>query len=230
MNVDRIDANVKSALGTDADACAVVSDSMYWLCYPQKSLVYRYYYENKVWVKDTSTKLNIAQFLNYGEDVYNLTRDGNLYQHNPEVFLDDTEPYNLLIETKLHDLSATFNYKKLKRLFVVARSYKNYNADMYLTVYADSAIVLNPESGHAEVMPDGSVVWVDTTAPNFHFVSGTELGVWVMGESTLGEALLSVQKAAVRGKCRRVRMRFKAGNGLPFELFGIGLEFKLKKP
>lgn len=230
MNVSRIDGNIKSEVPVDTDACAAVNDSMYWICFPQKSIVYRYYYENNVWIKDKSTKLNINQFLTYGEDVYNLTANGNVYKHNSNVYTDDGELYDMEVETKSHDLSASFNFKKLKRLYLLARSYQTYSSDLFLTVLADSALALDPESGHAEVQADGSVVWVDTTTPNFHFASGTSLGTWMLGESILGEVNLSVQKASIRGKCRRVKLRFRAIGGAPFELFGFGLEFKLKKP
>lgn len=230
MNVSRIDAVIKTEVPTDTNACAIVSQSMYWVCFPDKNLIYRFYFEDGVWVRDKSPKLNIMQFISYGEDVYNMTKTGSLLKHDSTIYKDDGVVYELLIETKSHDLSATFNYKKLKRIYLIARSYQIFSSSLSLTVYADSAIVMTPESGHAEVQPDGSVIWVDDTQPNYHFTGGTSLGSWIMGESLLGEVSLSVQKSSIRGKCRRVKLIFKAGSGTPFELFGFGLEFKLKKP
>jgi len=228
MNVVRIDSQVKSEMPTDENACAIVSNSMYWLCFPDRKVIYRYYYEMGVWSKDRSSKLDIVQFLPYGEVVYNLAKSGAIYEHDDTVYTDDGESYDLELETKFLDLSASFNLKKLKRLYVLGSA--GYNVQLSITVQADSAIVLTPESGHAEVEPDGRVVWVDTTAPNFNIYAGTVFGSWIMGYSPFGQPILSVLKSSVRGKCRRVKFKLVTGNGIPFELFGFGLEFKLKKP
>jgi hypothetical protein len=230
MNVGRIDANVRSEMPTDANACGAFNDSMYWIAFPDKSIVYRYYFENNVWVKDVSTSLNIRQFLTYGDDCYNMTSDGHILKHDRAVFTDNGVNYPMEIETKSHDLSATFNYKKLKRIYLLARAYQDFSSDLYLTILADSIVSLTPESGHAQVLGTGEVVWLDTTAPNFHFRGGTTFGSWELGESVFGEVSLSVSKASIRGKCRRVKLKFRTIGGHPFELFGFGLEFKLKKP
>jgi len=231
MNVGRIDANIRSELPVDTNACAAFNDNQYWLAFPDKKLVYRYYFEAGVWARDESDKLNILQFLTYGDDCYNLTKNGSVMKHDREVFTDAGTDYPMEIETKSHDLSASFNYKKLKRVYLLARAYQEFSSDLYLTIQADNVITLTPESGHAEVDPvTGFVTWHDTTAPNFHFRGGSSLGFWELGESVLGEVYLSVLKTSIRGKCRRVKLKFHTIGGKPFELFGFGLEFKLKKP
>lgn len=229
MNVKRVDEQVKSEMPTDENACAVVTDSQYWLCFPDRKEIYRLYYETGVWVKDKSNNLDIVQFLLYGEDVYNITSKGNLYQHDTTTFTDAGLDYEMVVETKLHDLSASFNNKKLRRLYVLARHYPTHSTELYVTVQADSSIVLSPESGEVILHENGSVQWIERTEPNFHYYTGTILGAWIMGTSAFGDLTLSVQRANIRGKCRRVKVQFRGGKGQPIEIFGFGLEFKMKK-
>jgi hypothetical protein len=230
MNVARIDGNIKSSVPYDEDACAVVHDSMYWLAFPQQKEIYRYYYETGAWAKDSSARLDIKQFLLYGEDVYNMTSDGYILQHDPTIFTDAGTFYEMDVESKLLDLSASFNQKKLKRFYMLAKHYTTHNVDLKVTIQADAAIVLTPHSGYTEVQADGSVVWVSVTEPNFKFYTGTSFGAWIVGSSAFGNVDLSVQKASIRGKCRRVKVRFQGGgDGKSCEVFGFGLEFKMKK-
>lgn len=229
LNVRRVDAQIKGEVLPTANACAVVHNSQYWLCFPERSVLYRFYYEQGMWVKDVSDKLNFQQFLQYGDDVFNLTTDGTLYIHDKEVFTDDGEIYVMDVESKLLDLSATFNQKKLKRLYVVAKHFVE-NIELFVYVYADSAAVLKPESGKVVIDGEGYVSWVQTVESNMHFYSGTTLGTWLLGYAPLGDIDLSVQRAIVRGKCRRVRVRFQHKQDTPCEIYGFGLEFKLKKP
>lgn len=229
MNVRRIDEQVKSEMPFDDDACAVVTDSMYWLAFPKRKLIYRFYYEYGVWAKDQSDALDIMQFLLYGEDVYNLTTQGIIYQHDPTYYKDGDVVYDLEIESKLLDLSASFNNKKLRNLYVLARHFPTHSTYLYTTVQADSAIVLTPHSGEVVTKEDGTVEWVEKTEPNFSYYTGTILGAWIMGTSAFGDLTLSVQRARIRGKCRRVKVHFRAPGGQPVEIFGFGIEFKMKK-
>jgi hypothetical protein len=242
MNVQRVDRNIQSQMPKDENACALNYDSQYWLCFPDKKEIYRYYYEQNVWVKDTSEKLNFIQFLQEGDNVYNLTKDSYLYKHNETIYKDVGLGYNMVVETKYFDLSKSFNFKKLRRLYVLGKGYVDYDAEFKVKIYADSQIVLDPEVGYAVVGEDGYVTWYPTnqnpippTPPNIEFhqasLLGTELNPeWILGEDILGGQELSVQKTRVRGKCRRVKLVFENSQDNEVELFGFGLEFKLKKP
>lgn len=232
MNVDRIDQPVQNEIPSTPDndnACALVYDSQYWVCFPFEKVLYRYYYEQGIWVKDTSDALNIIQFLQYGETVYNLTKNGVLVKHDNSVYTDFGTTYNLVIESKFYDLSASFNYKKLKRLYILGRHYAQHKVGYFVTVQADSSVVLTPETGQAVVGGDGYVTWQASENANFEYGTGTTFGSWIMGESPWGDIALSVQKASVRGKCRRVKLRIEFRDDNPAEIFGFGFEFKLKK-
>lgn len=228
MNVSRIDYPIKSEIPEDPMACALSYDSQFRICFPSRKTIYRLYYENGMWVRDRSNKLNFVQMIHYGNDVYELSEDGGLYKQDPTIYTDDGEIYQMVVESKYLDLSASFNQKKLKRLYVLARHFKQ-NVGIEVTVKADTAFALNPESGKA-VVENGYVVWKTATEPNMRFYTGTVVGSWILGKTPLGEVEISVQKAAVRGKCRRVKVIFRHAENSPCELFGFGLEFKEKKP
>ena len=232
MNVGRADQLIQREISElqagSSSACAIAHDSQYWLCFPQAKVIYRYYFERKTWVKDHSDKLNIAEFLMSADDVLNLTTDGKIYQHNKNVFTDAGSTYNMEIESKFFDLSASFNNKSLKRLYILAKHYKTYSVNLFVTVKADSSIALSPDTGKVVKDPNGWY-WETTTEPNFDFNSGTIFGTWLLGESMFGDVELSVQKTAIRGKCRRVKIIISVPSSTPSEIYGFAFQFKLKK-
>jgi hypothetical protein len=211
----------------DENAVAMVYDGQYWLCIPSKYEIYRFYYDTGIWARDYSSKLNIIAFSNYGSDIYELTADGKVYKQDPTYYMDDDEIYTMQADAKFLDLSASFNYKKLKKIYVMARHFTD-NVHVAVKVFADSTIALNPDKGKAEVV-NGEVIWNTETEPNMDFYAGTALGSWVLSKVPLGRTETSVQKASVRGKCRRVKVSFKHMENTPCEIYGFGLEFKAKK-
>lgn len=231
MNVQRVDYPIKTEIqqSLDPSACAMVYDSQYWLCFPQKKALYRLYYDQGMWVKDTSSKLNFMQMTHYGADVYDMTTDGKIYTMDKTLYNDDGEVYDMIVESKFLDLGSSFNYKKLKRIYILARHFDD-NIDLKVTVQADSAIVMTPEDGEAIVGQDGYVTWQTTTTPNFHFYAGTVLGTWILGVTPLGDIQISVQLAHIRGRCRRTKVRIVHSQDTPCEVFGFGIEFKERKP
>jgi hypothetical protein len=243
LNVQRTDVKIKDEMLLDDEAVALSYDSQYWLCFPNNKILYRYYYEQGVWVKDVSDKLNITHFLQNGDDVFNLTADVKLYQHDTSVYNDAGFVYHMIVESKYFDLSKSFNFKKLRRLYVLGRCYDLYDVNFYTSVFADNTIVLDPETGYATVTPEGVATWVTVITPNVNFEHGTTFGfptgtpptytpatTWQLGFDELGHKYLSVQKSRIRGKCRRVKVLFVNSQDKEVELFGFGLEFKLKKP
>jgi hypothetical protein len=247
MNVARIDFPIRSAIAslvklsatvTDgsysgsygaSDACAMVYDSQYWLCFPSSQVVYRFYYDGNMWVRDTSSRLTFNQMSNYGDDIYELSVGGKLYQQDKTVWTDDGEVYPVTVESKAFDLSASFNFKKLKRVYMLGKHFQTTNTNLKVTITADSAIVMTPETGQAQVIDDRAV-WITTSTPNMHFYTGTTVGSWILSKIPLGNVQVSVQKASIRGKCRRVKVKIVHDENTPCEVFGFGLEFKEKRP
>lgn len=232
LRLTRVDTQIRSAIPYDERSSAMVYDNQYWICFPSQSLVYRYYYDIGSWVRDKSNYLNIVEFDQYAEDIYNLTEKGNLWKHDDSVYYDisSATPYEMIVNTKFLDLAAQFNYKKIRRMYVLARHFNGVNNNMELRVYADSALVLTPDSGYASVDPlTNMVIWNTTTQPNMYFYTGTDFGSWLMGQSAWGDVQLSVQRADVRGKSRRVKVSFLHKLNAPFEIYGFGLEYKIKR-
>jgi hypothetical protein len=239
LNVNRIDFPIKSEISkvNKSDACGMLYDSQYWLCFPSSKVVYRYYYEadSPVWVRDISSKLNFSQFLVYGADVFEVGMDGNVYKQDRTRFDDDGEAFTLTTEAKFFDLDMSFNWKKLKRIYILG---KHFTTDTNIAVYvtADSNVIMTPDQGEATVVTDSetppfrSVKWTINTTPNFHFYAGTALGTWILGQTPLGDPQISVQKASVMGKCRRVKVKMTHSEPVACEIFGFGLEFRAKKP
>jgi hypothetical protein len=243
LNVKRVDTKIKNEILKKENACALAFDSQYWLCYPDEKKIYRFYYEKDVWVKDVSENLDIVQFLQEGNTIYNFTNRLKIYKQNENIYTDAGLLYDMIVESKYFDLSKSFNFKKLRRLYVLGRCYDLYDVNFYTSVFADNTIVLDPETGYATVTPTGIATWVTVITPNINFEHGTTFGfptgspptytpatTWQLGFDELGHKYLSVQKTRVRGKCRRVKVLFVNSQDKEVELFGFGLEFKLKKP
>lgn len=229
MSVVRADAKIKSEMPKDVNACALNHDSQYWLCFPDKKVIYRYYFEQGVWVKDVSDGLDVVEFLKIGADVYEFQKNGHVVKQNNAVYADWSYQYDMIVETKYFDLSKSFNYKKLKKLYILGRCYDEYDVNLYVKVFADANVVLDPESGQAVIDQNDYVYWQTTLTPNFEFNEATMFGSGNF-DAVLGGQYLSVEKARIRGKCRRVKLQFVCKQGNEVELFGFGLEFKLKKP
>jgi hypothetical protein len=229
--VQRVDTKIKSQMLKTKNACSVAYDSQYHLCFPNDKVLYRQYYEQDSWVKDESGRLDFSQFLTYGDNLYVVTTSGKLLKKDNAVYKDDTFEYNMIVETKFFDLSKSFNFKKLKKMYVLGRHYKDYDAQFSISVYADNRIILDPETGSTFIDPLTNIIsWVTTLTPNVEFPHGSTMGIWELGEDDFGEKYLSVQKARIRGKCHRVKIQFLNTQDKEVELFGFGLEFKLKKP
>jgi hypothetical protein len=237
MNVKRTDVQIHNEIYTkmiatsypDTDACSMFHDNQYWICFPATKTIYRFYHELGVWVRDKSSILTIKQFLTHGGKAYNLTNSPDIYRQDDTVWADGTDVYTMELDSKMYDLGYSFNFKKMRRMYILARHFKT-NTNLYVRVYADSAVILTPEDGKAVVLNDGAdTQWQVTTEPNIHFYAGTIVGSWVLGKNPLGDIQISVQKASIQGKCRRVKVNIQHKENAPCEIFGVGFEHKLKK-
>lgn len=230
MNVARLDLPIKSevqAIDTGM-ANAIAYDNQYWIIFPKAKTIYRYHLQFNSWVKDYSANLDIIQAALYSGVVYELTASGHINKHDSSVYNDAGEVYDMIIETKYYDFHASFNYKKLKKLYVLAKHNPDADINYRVIVYADSAIVLEPDQGYFDTV-DGYTTWIPTNEPNMHFKTGTIFGLWDLGETPFGEVKLSVNKASVRGKCRRIKIRIRHSEDLACELYGFGFEFRISK-
>lgn len=208
--------------------CALFYDNQYWLCFPNKNLIYRFYHERNVWVRDASTKLTATHMISHGGHAYELG-NGAFYVHDNSIWSDDSESYIMVIDSKMYDLGAAFNNKKLRRMYLIARHVRT-DTNLYVKVMADSHIIISPETGQAVVINGGEdTIWQTTTQPNLHYYAGTFLNAWILGLNPLGDIQLSVQRLALQGKCRRVKTTIWHMEDRQCEIYGFGIEFKMKK-
>jgi hypothetical protein len=237
LNVQRIDSKIQTEMHQyigETNACAVVADGQYWLNIPSAGLIYRLYTETGSWVKDTSLQnaaspLKFSQFFNLGETVYNLSYNGRVFLHDESVYTDVNDVFIMRVESKMLDQSASFNFKKLKKLHVLAKLYRDRTTDFYVKVLADAQVALTPEIGQA-VVEDGYAVWKVSTEPNVIMSSGSKMTLsWTLNESLIGDVQIQDHKTAIRGKCKRTRIQFNHKEPYLCELYGFGFEFKLKK-
>lgn len=231
--------DVASSGAANNQVTSIVFENQYIL-YGLNQKIYRHYYDRRAWVVDDMSHLGTIKFgtpiiASYGGEQTvlepNYITNSKIYALDKTVYTDDGVDYTMSLRTKYFDLSQAFNYKKLRKIYIIARL-QNEDIHLAVKIEADSAVVLDPETGTAVVDPlTHAVTWTTTTTPNFDFYAGTyPLTNWVLNTNPLGDNQLSVLKSNIRAKCRRVRVTFQHFDGTPCEIYGFGLEFRSKKP
>jgi hypothetical protein len=143
--------------------------------------------------------------------------------------------YTMKLRSKFYDFSAAFNRKKLKRIYLLVQNNDGIQAnevediELYVTVEADGAEVLDPNYGSVQII-GGVATWVVTAVPNFLFEVGTQVGEWVMGTDVIGTIPIQSNYINIRGKCRRIRLTVEHTDPVPCEVVAAGFQFRLKKP
>lgn len=143
--------------------------------------------------------------------------------------------YTMKARTKFFDFSASFNRKKLKRIYLLAKTNDGESSasvrdiDLYVTVEADGAEILDPSVGSVQIV-GGYATWVVNSVPNFTFQLGTELGQWVLSVDPIGTIPISCEYVNIRGKARRIRLTIEHSEAVPCEIVSAGFQFRLKKP
>jgi hypothetical protein len=231
LNVNRVDMQVRTEIlnAISSDACAFLYNSQYWICFPSSQQMFRLYLEaGMVWTRDFSPKIIMTDCVIYGSNIWELGSDGKIYLQDTTRYDDDGYNFVMTATGKFYDLGSSFNWKKLKRIYFIARHFGK-DVNIAVTVQADSNVALSPEDGSASVV-DGQSVWTVTTTPNFKFYAGTAIGSWVLGTQSLGNQEVSVLKSTIHGKARRVQVSFTHSDNTPCEVFGFGIEFREKQP
>jgi hypothetical protein len=230
LNVEKIDTRIDNLITSDEDACGVVFSNQYHILFPQKRKRFRYYYEQQgVWTKDESDKLDFARFYDFEGSLYGQSStNGNILRFDENTWTDDGLAYDDVMELKFFDFREPYNPKKLKEIQVLMARLARTNVELY--VYADSAIVLSPDTSEATVDANGNIVWVVSTDPNIKIDTGTTFGAWKLGESAWGNIDSEVYKLKVAGRCRRMKMKLAHKEATPNQFLGFATIFKLKSP
>lgn len=240
---------------------SIMYKDQYWL-YSPHGFVYRYHYKKKIWTKDTFDKMTtntgaiypvMCYFANPSTgfsvaigELHNST--GKFLVQDANVYSDDGtyattvqlasntytngNGYTMQATTKYFDFSAGYNFKKLKRFYVMAKHF-NSTTNLYVTIQADAQVVLTPDDGTASTsltVNGDTTTWTVTTTPNIKDYVGTIVGSWIVGTSALGDFPTSVSKTGVRGKARRIAVTIEHSDTEPCEVYGFGFEFRAKRP
>ena len=143
--------------------------------------------------------------------------------------------YTMKLRSKFYDFNAAFNRKKLKRIYLLVKNNEGTAANqvedinLYVTVEADGAEVLDPNYGSVQII-GGVATWVVSSTPNFLFEVGVQMGEWDIGIDVIGTIPIQANYLNIRGKCRRTRLTIEHTDPVPCEVVAAGFQFRLKKP
>lgn len=229
MNVEKIDKTIENLIPLDKEACGIVYDNQYHLCFPTLNKRFRFYYEEGVWTRDESPFMDFSRMFEWGGELVGQSRNtGNTLLFDKAVYNDVGHVYEDRVVTKAFDFNEPHNPKKLKELqLVVGRL----NEDVHLSavVNVDDNPILNTIEGHTEII-DGSIRWIEEENPNVNIDSGTVFGEWELGLSDFDNAKQKKVKIPLSGKgfVSSVDIRHKEDS--PNVLLSVGFIFKTKKP
>ncbi len=173
-----------------------------------------------------------GQPLDVGAAPYYYISNLSVHFEGIDVYSDlYTKPYTMKVRTKFFDFNASFNRKKLKRLYLLVSTNDDAaeNIRLAVTVEADSQAILDPNVGSVSIV-GGVATWIVTPTFNFDFDLGTLLGDWVLAVDALGAYPIACEYLNIRGKCRRIRLTVEHSDPSPAEVIAAGFQFRLKQP
>lgn len=228
-NVQKLDEKIDNIVPRETNACAIVADGQYQLVYPTQKKRFRFYYQQGVWTKDESEKLDFVRMYEWNGLVLGQRSNGNVLYHDDSVFDDDGYVYADKVVFKDYSFNAPYNIKKLKELQMLV-GYEGNQVDLSVSLYTDDSAILDPDSSYATLNEAGEAIWVEKGEPNLTIPATSVLGQWVLGDSPLGGMKSQVRAFPISGKCHRVRLEILHNKPVKNSILGFGFIFKMKKP
>lgn len=234
--------SVADVASANNQVVSAVFDNQYYL-YSTNGKIYRHYYDRKTWVTDNmshlgSIKFSVPVIASFNGDqtlIEPIIRTNSaFYALDNTVYTDAGLAYTMKLQTKYFDLSQAFNFKKLRRLYVLMKHFDT-ATNLYVTIQADAQITLTPDVTQTVQVTDPvsfAVTWevVTTSSPNIIDPSAMLLATGILGTASLGSYPVSSYKTNIRAKARRVNIKFVHTDGVPCEIYGFGFEFRSKRP
>ena len=190
-----------------AKAQGIFYQDKYYLSFPDGTcLVFDTDQTMLSWVKWTNIKAN--SFLNKDGVLMFSHTNGNIYQF-ADVYADDGTAIEFRMKTKNMDFATEVQDKKLRRLWTIAKQYDLASSNFNVTAI------------------------IDYVSINLTDIDTDQSGLW--GESNWGESMWGfkdvVQNALrVRQKGKNLQLVITNNNlNEPFTLYGMALQYKLKK-
>ena len=228
MNVEKIDTQIDNLITTDENACAVVYDSQYMLCYPDRNTRFRFYYEMGVWAKDESPMFDFSHMFEWNGDLVGISSTtGRTFMFKDGVYADAGYVYEDKVLTKSYDFGEPYNPKKMKELQIIMARYEK-DINLAVTVNVDDNPVVNTVTTEYNIV-NNQVTWVEEQGPNTAIAADTVFGEWLMGDAfDLAKQRKAVISMAGKGLVTSVEIRHNEAK--PNALLSLGFIFKTKKP
>lgn len=205
-----VENTLKSISQVDkAKAKGIFYQDKYYLSFPDgQCLVFDTDQTMLSWVKWTNVAAN--SFLNKDGTLLFSHSNGHIYQFDTTVYNDDGVAIDFLMKTKNMDFATEVQDKKLRRLWTIAKQYDSFNSEFNVTAIIDYVAI-----NLTDIETDHSRNWGD--------------GNW--GESMWGFKDVVQNALRVRQKGRNIQLVISNNNlNEPFTLYGMALQYKLKKP
>lgn len=228
-NIQKIDNQIDNIVPRETDACAVVTNGQYQITFPSQKKRLRFYHQQGVWTKDESDKLDFIRCYEWNGIALGQNRNGNVLANSGAVWLDDNYTYIDKVVFKDYDFNKPYHPKKLKEVQLLLAHFGG-KAELSISVFADGASVLDPDSSYASVNEYGEVIWNIRGESNLVLESGTTFGSWILGESPFGGAGNRLAKFPLSGKAYRIRLEILNSKANPNHILGMGFIYKTKKP
>ena len=229
MNVEKIDTAIENLITPDENACAIVYDNQYMLCYPDRRTRFRFYYESGAWTKDESPMLDFSRMFEWNGDLVGISSGtGRTVMFKEGVYTDAGHIYEDRVLTKSFDFGEPHNPKKMKELqLIMARYLKDTN--LKVTVNVDDNPVVDTLQTRFS-MENNEITWIEERSPNVKIDSGTVFGEWLIGEDSFDNAKQHRALIPMAGKGLVTSIDIRHEEDGPNALLSLGVIFKTKKP
>lgn len=149
MNVEKIDIDIDNLIPSHTDACGVVYDNQYHICFPQLHTRFRFYMELGVWTKDYSPMFDFSRFYEWDGDLVAQSQlTGRTFMFDEHIYDDANHVYEAYVKTKKYDFGEPHNLKKLKRQDIILTN-ETWDGHMLVEVYGDDKLIIGEQEASA---------------------------------------------------------------------------------
>ncbi|MFY0760188.1 hypothetical protein AB1K32_15060 [Metabacillus dongyingensis] len=229
MNVAKIDSAIENEIPMHTDACAVVYENQYHICFPRVNTRFRFYYERGMWTKDISPYMDFCRLYEWNGDLVGQAQTtGKTYQFSDSVYNDAGHVYEDRLTTKSYNFGEPHNPKKMKEFqLILGRDNKDVNLSVVVNV--DDNPIFDTLKSSAEIV-DGSMRWIEERVPNVNVDAGTVFGEWEFGISAFDSAKQKKVSIPISGKGHVASVDIRHQEDGPNAVLSVGFIFKTKKP
>jgi hypothetical protein len=185
-------------------------DNKYFLSFPDgTTLVYDVLLG--AWSKWTNVKANC--FINRDGNLYFSTSTGYIYRFDENRYNDDGVAIPYSVKLKSLDFNFPVQRKKYKNLWIIAKQFDGYNSTFAVTLFVDGSQLLSFDV--VDTSTNVGAVWDE---------SDWDDAVW-----DFAEVIQEERKIGAKGKNIQIQITNDKLDE-PVALYGVAVQYKLKKP